>query len=148
MIATQEKWPPDSGRVFDARRPGGHHMSARIVLQLRRPVRRRLERIMKRSPDAAYRTRARIILHYQRGWGAQRIAEALGCAPATAVRVVNRFLQMGEEGLLDGRRDNGLPKVDADLLQALAELVCDCPQDYGWPRPTWTRELLVKTLWQ
>lgn len=121
-------------------------MSARIVLQLARPVRRRLKQLTRKNPDPGIRTRARIVLLYQLGWGAPRIAEALGCVPATAVRVVNRFLQLGEEGLLDGRRDNGLPKVDADLLQALAELINKSPEQYGCLRPTWTRELLVLTL--
>lgn len=121
-------------------------MSARIVLQLPRPVRRRLERITRKSPDPRISTRVRIVLLYQRGWGAHRIAEALGCVPATAVRVVNRFLQLGEEGLLDGRRDNGMPKVDADLLQALAELISEPPETFGCLRPTWTRELLAITL--
>lgn len=123
-------------------------MSRRIVLKLHRPVRRRLRRLCSKSPDAGIRTRARIVLLYEQGWGAQRIAQALGCVPATAVRVANRFLQLGEEGLLDGRRDNGLAKVDPDLLQALAEIVNDSPEDYGFQRPTWTRELLAQTLWQ
>lgn len=123
-------------------------MSARIVLQLQRPVRRRLERLTRKSRDGGLRTRARIVLLYQHGWGAHRIAEALGCVPATAVRVVNRFLQLGEDGLLDGRRDNGLLKVDADLLQALAEILKDSPDVYGFQRSTWTRELLAQTLWQ
>ena len=121
-------------------------MSARIVLRFTRPVRRRMERLTRKNPDPGICTRARIVLLYGHGWGAHRIAEALGCVPATAVRVANRFLRLGEEALLDGRRDNGVAKVDADLLQALAELLSDSPEDYGCPRPTWTRELLAQTL--
>jgi transposase len=86
------------------------------------------------------------VLLYARGWGAQTIASALGCAPATAVRVVRRFLEQGEAGLEDARWENGCPKVDVDLLQALAELVRTSPEAHGWPRPTWTRELLSKAL--
>ena len=88
------------------------------------------------------------MLLYEAGWGAHRIAASLGCVPATAVRVVRRFLALGEEGLLDGRRDNGQMKVDDDLRQALAELVAASPTEHGWSRPTWTRELLVRTLRQ
>ena len=121
-------------------------MSRRIVVKLPRPVRRRLEKSMRKTRDAAYRTRARIVLLFGKGWTSPRIAEALGCAPATAVRVIHRFLEDGEEGLLDHRRENGQPKVDEDLLQALAELVASSPEDFGWSRPTWTRELLAKTL--
>ena len=48
----------------------------------------------------------------------------------------------------DRRRGNGCPKVDADLFEALRELLAATPEDYGWSRPSWTRELLVRTLRQ
>jgi len=70
------------------------------------------------------------VLLYARGWGTQTIASALGCVPATAVRVVRRFLEQGEAGLEDGRWENGCPKVDDDLLQALADLVRTSPETH------------------
>jgi transposase len=60
--------------------------------------------------------------------------------------VARRFQSLGEEGLLDGRRENGQVKVDDDLRQALAELVIVSPQDHGWSRTNWTRELFARTL--
>ena len=118
----------------------------RIVPKLSRPVRRRLERLARKTRDASLRTRLRIVLLYAQGWGATRIAQALGCAPCTALRVVHRFLLQGEAGLQDGRRDNGTSKVDADMLQALAELVAGVPQQFGWQRTNWTRELMADAL--
>ncbi|MGH9783641.1 MAG: IS630 family transposase [Terriglobia bacterium] len=109
-------------------------------------MKRRLQREGRKARDAALRTRIQIVLLYDAGWGAHRIAASLGCVPATAVRVVRRFLALGEDGLRDGRSDNGQMKVDDDLRQALAELVAASPQDHGWSRPTWTRELLARTL--
>jgi transposase len=123
-------------------------MYPRIVPHLHRQVRRRLERLRRESHDACFRNRIQIVLLYDRGWGAHRIAQALGCVPATAVRVVNRFLDHGEEGLLDARRDNGQAKVDEDMLQALAEIVAGSPEEHGWPRSTWTREMMVTTLFE
>ena len=82
----------------------------------------------------ALRIRIQIVLLHEAGWGAHRIAGSLRCVPATAVRVVRRFLAFGEQGLLDGRRDNGQLKVDDDLRQALAELVAASPKQHGWPR--------------
>lgn len=123
-------------------------MNGRIVVRMPRWVKRRLRRQMQRTRDAAYRTRVQIVLLYEAGLGAQRIAASLGCVPATAVRVVRRFLELGEEGLLDGRRDNGQVKVDDDLRQALVELVGGSAQEHGWSRPTWTREALARTLRQ
>ena len=123
-------------------------MNRRIVVRMPRWVKRRLRRQMQKARDAAFRTRVQIVLLYEAGWGAQRIAASLGCVPATAVRVVHRFLELGEDGLLDGRRDNGQLKVDDDLRQALAELVGGSAQEHGWSRPTWTREALAMTLRQ
>lgn len=51
-----------------------------------------------------------------------------------------------EAGLQDGRCDNGQDKLDEDFLQELDHVVRKTPQDYGWKRPTWTRELLVATM--
>ena len=123
-------------------------MNGRIVVRMPRWVKRRLRRQMQKTRDAAFRTRVQIVLLYEAGLGAQRIAASLGCVPATAVRVAQRFLDQGEEGLLDGRRGNGELKVDDDLRQALAELVAGSAQDHGWSRPTWTREALAATLRQ
>lgn len=101
---------------------------------------------MHKTRDAALRTRLQIVLSYSRGQGAQTIARALHCAPATAVRVAQRFVAQGEAGLEDARHENGQPKVDPDVEQALAELVQASPQDDGWPRPTWTRAMLARSL--
>jgi len=121
-------------------------MNRRIVVRLPRWVKRRLRRQGQKTRDAALRTRIQIVLLYDAGLGAQRIAAHLGCVPATAVRVVRRFLDVGEDGLIDGRRGNGELKVDDDLRQALAELVAGSARDHGWTRPTWTREALARTL--
>jgi transposase len=121
-------------------------MSARISIRLRRHVRRRLERTRRKTKEAHYRSRLQIVLLYAKGWGCRRIAEAVGCVPSTAVRVARRFVELGGDGLLDGRRENGEAKVDEDLLQALAEIVDKQPEDYRWARSTWSRELLTKTL--
>jgi transposase len=123
-------------------------MHRRIVVRLPRAVKRRLKRAMRKTKDAELRTRVQIVLLYETGWGAQRIAATLGCVPATAVRVVRRFQSFGEEGLLDGRRENGQLKVDADVRQALAELVAVSPRDQGWSRNNWTRELLARSLYR
>ena len=121
-------------------------MSKRISITLPRHVRRRLERAARKSRDAPYRTRIQIVLHYGRGWGCNRIATALGCAPSHAVRTVARFREGGEDALVDGRRENGEAKVDDDSREALREMVGRQPQDYGWARSTWSRELLRKNL--
>jgi transposase len=66
--------------------------------------------------------------------------------PATSVRVLHRFRDGGMEGLVDGRRENGIIKADDDLRQALAEMLQGTPQDLGWNPPTWTQELMAEGL--
>jgi transposase len=119
---------------------------ARIVIELRRNVKRRLRRRMQGCKDAALRVRLNCVLLYAEGKDTDEIASVLGCARSTAIRAANRYLAEGEGGLLDKRRFNGEPKVDDDMLAALVSLLEGTPQDHGWERPTWTLELLARTL--
>ena len=120
----------------------------RIVINLPRPVKRRLQRTVKKTKDAELRDRCRIILLYNEGLGCNAIAEKVGRVPATVVRVANRFLRDGEDGLQDRRQENGVPKVDVDLLEAMVELLEGSPEDHGYLRSTWTQELLAIVLYE
>lgn len=51
-------------------------------------------------------------------------------------------------GLIDRREDNGTLKVGEWYLRELIRVLDDRPPDYGFPRPTWTRELLVQVMEQ
>ena len=64
----------------------------------------------------------------------------------TVYRVVRNFRERGRALLWDGREDNGREKLCADYLGLLDRLVRSNPQEHGWRRSTWTRELLVKTM--
>jgi len=121
-------------------------MSARIVLKLHRRERRKLEKRLKKTRDAAERTRLQIILLYAQGKGSNEIASVLGCNKSHATRVARNYRTHGDLAFEDGRKNNGRSIVDDDLRQALAELVAGSPQDYGWNRPTWTIELLKLAL--
>ena len=120
----------------------------RIVIRLPRAVKRRLQQIVKKTKEAGLRDRCRIILLYNERLGCDAIAERVGRVPATVVRVANRFLKDGEDGLEDRRKDNGVPKVDPDLLEAIVELLGTSPQDYGYMRSTWSQELLALVLYE
>jgi transposase len=87
-----------------------------------------------------------IILNLDDGISPTETARRLKVARSTIYRIAERFREAGEAGLVDRREENGDRKLDEQTLHALHDIVEASPQDYGWRRPTWTRELLVKTL--
>lgn len=117
-----------------------------ILPKLRFRVKERLSRNFRGCRDAGTRTRYLIIFKLAAGRKPEVIADYLGVHYTTVYRVARRFRESGEKGLLDGRANNGSAKLTKDFLRTLDRLVRGSPQDYGHRRPTWTRELLQKTL--
>ena len=76
----------------------------RIVLHPQ--TRAKLQRDAKRCKDADTRIRYRIVLLSDQGWSGKRIIKALGCAPSTVSRTLDRFESYGAAGLVDRREDN------------------------------------------
>lgn len=117
-----------------------------ILPDVRFPVKEKLCKALRRCSNAAVRIRYLVILNLLHGRSAYQTAAALGVHNTTVYRVAGRFRLHGEWGLWDGREDNGQAKLDERYLAALYRVVRGNPRDYGWRRPTWTRELLVQTL--
>ncbi len=120
----------------------------RIIIKLSRQVKRRLHRRMMKIKDAKLKTRYKIILHSAQRHSRRAIAKMLLCSPTTVDRVRGRFWREGEEGLFDKRGDNGQAKVNEDYILALLKAAKGSPPDYGYRRPTWTQELLIKVLYE
>lgn len=118
----------------------------RMVVKLRRRVKGQLRKLMQRTDDAHFKTRLNCVLLYAEGKGTAEIARSLACSTSTAIRAANNYLAEGFAGLLDRRCENGEEKVDDDVRAALAVLMRTRPQQYGWERSTWTRELFAKQL--
>ena len=119
-------------------------MAARITINLTRAQRKKFIQIAKTTHAAAERTRYLIVLKYDEGKGARAIAAELHCSHSTPHRVARRFEQLGEAGLVDGRCDNGTVKADELCYAVLVRLLEGTPQECGWARPSWTRELLAR----
>src|SRR5262245_27733894 len=117
-----------------------------ILLKVRFAVKERLLRNLRRCRQAGLRLRYLIIINLLNGRGGYEPAAVLGVHNSTVYRVAQRFREQGEWGLLDGRQDNGSAKLDERYLDTLYRVVRSSPQQHGWRRPTWTRELLVETL--
>jgi transposase len=118
----------------------------KIVLKVASKVKRRFAKGLRSCRNAGTKLRYLMILNVIHGMSARQTAEVLKVHHTTVGRAVQRFRQWGEAGLHDGRADNGADKLDEDYLQRLHTIVGRTPADYGWRRPTWTRELLIETM--
>lgn len=108
-------------------------------------TRAKLQRKLRRIADAATRTRYLIVLHAADGMAKTRVARAVGCCRQTVDRVVGRYKDLGEAGLLDRREDNGERRVSKHYVSTLKWVLESRPQAFGHRRPTWTQQLLIDT---
>jgi len=117
-----------------------------ILTGVRFSVKEKLCKSLQRCRTAAVRIRYLIMINLLSNRSAYETAEVLGVHNTTVYRVARRFRAHGEWSLWDGREDNGQTKLDERFVTILYRVVRATPQQYGWRRPTWTRELLVETL--
>jgi transposase len=117
-----------------------------ILAGVRFSVKEKLCKHLRRCRDGAVRIRYLIIINLLNHRSAAQTALALGVHETTVYRVAGRFRARGEWGLWDAREDNGPSKMDDRFLATLYRVVRGTPAQYGWRRPTWTRELLVLTM--
>ena len=115
----------------------------RMVVKLGPGVKSTLRRIRRETPIRGWAERCQIVLLAAKGRTRAAIAEGVGCSVSRVSRVLKRFHLHGMAGLIDRREDNGNAKLTEDFLNLLYQLVDQSPQDYGYRRPTWTRELLI-----
>jgi transposase len=117
-----------------------------IVLKVPYAVKQRLLKNLRRCRKADVRLRYLMVINVLNGRSVRVTAIVLQVHNTTIYRVLNRFRAYGEAGLVDGRADNGSDKLADAYLNQLYRVVRATPQDYGWRRPTWTRELLIETM--
>lgn len=106
-------------------------------------TRAKLQRQARCTRDVALRTRLLIVLHADQAMPKLQIARALHCSRQTVYRVIDRFNEMGEAGLVDRREDNGDRKIDTGYVSILKWILECRPGDFGHRRPTWTHRLLI-----
>lgn len=118
-----------------------------IVPELRRRDKEWLSHQLGRCTKARQRTCYLIIVNLLNGRTVADVVRTLQVGRSTVYDVAKRFRERGEAGLIDRREENGERKLDEEYLAKLYEVVEAFAQDYGWRRPTWTRELLAETMW-
>jgi len=118
-------------------------IARRIVLH---PMtRQKLERVARRTRDAATRVRYMIVVRSAEGESVRKIAKAQKCAISTVSRTLDRYEAWGEAGLIDRREDNGQAKADAIYIDTVRWILQGTPPDFLHRRPTWTKSLLIET---
>lgn len=100
---------------------------------------------MRRCRDADLRCRYLIVLHAADAMPKTHIARASGCCRSTVDRVIARYQELGEAGLIDRREDNGPHKVEKHYLSTLKWILQYTSGDFLHRRPTWTQALLIET---
>lgn len=115
-------------------------------LTLPRQQRRLLARQAAKERDAAHRMRLLVIVGLAKGTTPTELHAHLGIARSTVYRLAQRFLDEGVRGLRDRRPEVPARRVTETYVQRLGELIYEKPQDHGWQRTTWTRELLALQL--
>jgi transposase len=117
-----------------------------MLFRLPRRVKMELRQLRRLTRDKALAMRLQIVLLADRQRSRPMIAEAVGCSVSWVNRVIGRFREFGVAALYDRREDNGVLKIDEHYLSILYEVVDGSPQDHGYPRPTWTQELLARVM--
>jgi len=112
------------------------------VPRMSRVERRQLIRQGRRTGDPYTALRFQAVARLGTGSSSPEVAAALEIATSTVVGAADRFVADGVAGLYDRRRGNGARKADERFDRVLVRLLGCTPQDFGWQRPTWTRELL------
>lgn len=113
-----------------------------------RPVRRRLERIMRKSKDIKHARRANAILLLYRGLKVSEVARLM-CAGRSAIQGWRtRFKQFGEAGLVPEAPGRKPTTVTEDLGAHLLMLIDKTPNDYGYLRSRWTTQMLAEQVFQ
>jgi len=112
-----------------------------------RPVRRRLALAARKTKDRDAWRRLMCVLLCLEGASQHHVSAQLCMAQSTVSKCLVRHRVGGVESLLvDQRCDNGNRKVDETFRKGLRRIQLKSPEDFGWQRTTWTRELLAKQM--
>lgn len=116
------------------------------IPKLKRPVRRRLQKIAQYNQEADYRRRAKAILLLHAGYNRTKVSEIL-CASRTSIRKwVKFFNKFGEFGLVPEQKGRQPYTINEGICSRLLDLVQEQPKEFGWFASRWSSELLARQI--
>ena len=115
------------------------------VLEIPRPVRRRLKRLTQKPSEHGRRAHA-ILLLWETGNYVAEVARRLYAARSSVQRWRALYEEFGEDALAPIERGRSDWKASDEVLSALEALMESSPQDHGYLRSRWSSELLAVEL--
>lgn len=117
-------------------------VSQTIVLQLPRPVRRRLHGLSLKTRHKVVFRRCQIVLHLARGERPTDVAAALGCDVSTVYRTRQAFLRVGEVSLVPKKSPGRPRRVTVQQERELDQALAREPRAVGKNFSNWTAQKL------
>ena len=113
------------------------------IQEMKRPIRRRMKRIVQKHSDGNYRRRANAMLLLHSGSSKAVVARTLSLSRSTLHDWINRYATWGEAGLVPALPGPPERTVNGSLCAYLLQLVNQLPSAYGFGRSRWTSEMLA-----
>ena len=113
------------------------------IQEMKRPVRRRLKRIVQKGRDANHCRRANALLLLYEDGNKSEVARCLNIARSTLYGWIQRYEHYGEVGLVPERPGAPASTVTERLCAYLLTLVQESPSRYRFHRSRWTTEMLA-----
>ena len=114
------------------------------VMEMTRAVRRRLERVVRKSREKDYVRRALAVLHLWETQGnVAKVAHRLRAARSSVYRWQSLYETYGEEGLRPQARGRSDWKANDEVLSMLENIVKADPREQGYLRTQWSSQLLA-----
>ena len=114
------------------------------VVEMTRAVRRRLERVVRKSRGKDHARRALAMLHLWETQGnVAEVAHRVRAARSSVYRWLSLYETDGEDGLRPQARGRSDWKATEELLSMLESIVREDPRELGYLRSRWSSQLLA-----
>ena len=114
------------------------------VIEMTRAVRRRLERVVRKSREKDHTRRALAVLHLWETQGnVAEVAHRVRAARSSVYRWLSLYETYGEAGLRPQARGRSDWKATEALLSMLESIVREDPRELGYLRSRWSSQLLA-----
>ena len=117
------------------------------VIEMTRAVRRRLERVVRKSREQDYARRALAVLHLWETQGnVTEAAHRVRAARSSVYRWQSLYETYGEDGIRAQARGRSDWKANEEVLSMLESIVREAPRELGYLRSRWSSQLLAMEL--